>query len=187
MVNYDSLPIYLAVRTEVGSGSIHLVVARSLSKDRVCFTFLLIDLWKLGLKDGFGKVSMRKKTFDEMFNAMIEEAEEHELHYHPVDTSEARWLVAQGIRIAKKVSVKPVNKRWIDIVGDISGVKIEGSLYKCYSCERGELQPEGDDFILEVAKREVKIAGTPKEPKIVFLCKECEKRQGNIAAINDTL
>ena len=175
LVKYDSFPIYLAIRTAVGSGSIHLMVARSLSKDTVCFTSLLIDLWKLGLKDGFGGVSMKKEMFDEMFKAMIKGAEELGLKYHPIDISEAKWLVAQGIRIAKKVGIKPVSQKWIDIVGDISKVKIGGSLYKCYNCERGELPPEADNFILKIAKREIKIAGTPKETKLVFLCDKCKK------------
>ena len=176
VVRYDSLPLYLALRTEVGSGSVLLLVARMLPRGRVCFTNLLIDLWKLGLKDGFGCESMEKDRFDKMLNVMVEEAGRRGIQYHHIDISEAKWLVAQGIRIAEKVGTKPVERRWIDIVGDISGVKIEGSLYKCYACERGELNPEADELILKVARREIKIAGTPKEAKIVFLCSECEKK-----------
>jgi len=178
VVHYDSLPLYLALRTEVGSGPVLLLVARMLSGGRVCFTHLLIDLWKLGLKDGFECESMKKDRFDKMLNVMVEELGRRGIHYHPVDISEAKWLVAQGIRIAEKVGTEPVERRWIDIVGDISGVKIEGSLYKCYACERGELNSDADELILKVARREIKTAGTPKEAKIVFLCSECEKKAG---------
>lgn len=174
-VKYDSFPIHLAVRTNVGSGSVHLIVARSLPRDAVCFTCLLIDLWKLGLKDGFGSLCVEKWRFDEFFNAMVVEAAQQGFSYHPIDMSEAKWLVAQGLRIAKKVGTKTVSRKWIDIVGDLSEIKIEGSLYKCYRCEKGELPPEADDCILKIAKREVKIAGTPKEIKILFLCNDCMK------------
>ncbi|MBS7635124.1 hypothetical protein KEJ34_06520 [Candidatus Bathyarchaeota archaeon] len=175
-VKYDSFPVYLAVRTNVGSGSVHLMVARRLSRDMVCFTYLLIDLWKLGLKDGFGSLSMEKERFDEMFNAMVEEVTEQGFNYHPIDISEAKWLVAQGLRIAEKVGIKAVSQKWINIVGDLSEIKIDGSLYKCYKCERGELPPEADNYILKIAKREVRIAGTPKETKLLFLCKNCERK-----------
>ena len=176
MVEYDSLPIYLVERTDVGLGSVNLIVARILPDNMICFTCLLIDLWKLGLKDGFGKRSVKKSEFDEMFNAMIEDAEEHEVHYHPIDISEAKWLVAQGIRIAESVGIRPVNKKWVDVVGDIYSVKIGGSLYKCYHCEKGELQPKDDEFIFKAARSEIEIAGTPEEIEIEFLCGKCMKK-----------
>jgi hypothetical protein len=176
MVDYDLLPIYLVERTDVGAGSVSLIVARSLFGNEVCFACLLIDLWKVGLKDGFGKRSMKKSEFDEMFDVMVRDAEEHGVHYHPIDISEAKWLVAQGIRIAENVGTRPVNKRWVDVVGDISSVKIGGSLYKCYRCEKGELQPKDDEFILKLARSEIEMAGSPEETRIEFVCEKCMKK-----------
>lgn len=177
MVDYDLLPVYLVERTDVGAGSVSLIVARSLFGNEVCFTCLLIDLWKVGLKDGFGKRSMKKSEFDEMFNVMIRDAKKCGVHYHPIDISEAKWLVAQGIRIAENVGTKPVNQKWVDVVGDISSVKIGGSLYKCYRCEKGELQPKDDEFILKVARSEMELAGSPEETKIEFVCEKCMKKK----------
>jgi tetratricopeptide (TPR) repeat protein len=177
MVDYDLLPIYLVERTDVGGGSVSLIVARSLSGNEVCFACLLIDLWKIGLKDGFGRMSMTKDEFDVVLEAMVRDAEAHGIHYHPIDISEAKWLVAQGLRIAEKVGTKPVNKKWVDMVGDISSVKIGGSLYKCYRCEKGELQPEDDELILKVAKSEMETAGLLGETMMEFLCEECMKKK----------
>jgi len=177
MVDYDLLPIYLVERTDVGGGSVSLIVARSLSGNEVCFACLLIDLWKVGLKDGFGKRSMMKDEFDEMFESMVRDAEARGIHYHPIDISEAKWLVAQGIRIAENVGTTPVNKKWVYVVGDISRVKIGGSLYKCYRCEKGELQPKDDEFILEVARSGMELAGSPEETKIEFVCEKCMRKK----------
>ena len=175
----DSLPVYLADRTDVGSGSVSLVVARRNRDGTVCYATMLIDLWKLGLKDSFGSFSVKRKKFDEMYDKMMERLArgDEPAYFHPTTIEEAKWLVAQGLRIASAVGT-PASRHWIRIVGELSGVSISGSLYKCFSCERGELDPEIDSYILDIARDEGKqgVAGTPEE-SIIHL--ECAKCRGN--------
>ena len=177
--HYDSLPVYLADRTDVGSGSVSLVVARRNRDGTICYATMLIDLWKLGLKDSFGSFSVKRKKFDEMYDKMMERLArgDEPAYFHPTTIEEAKWLVAQGLRIASAVGT-PASRHWIRIVGELSGVSISGSLYKCFSCERGELDPEIDSYILDIARDEGKqgVAGTPEE-SIIHL--ECAKCRGN--------
>ncbi len=175
--HYDRLPIYVCDR--VGEGSINLVVARRNEYGTICYASYLVDLWKLGLKSSFGSFSMKTKRFDEIYNVMIESHSNSDepSYFSPVDIDEAKWLVAQGIRVAEAVGT-PFSKRYVPIVGDISQVKIGGSLYKCFKCEKGELPPEVDDEILSIARAEGRrgIAGTPQEATICFECEKCRSK-----------
>jgi hypothetical protein len=176
--HYDRLPIYVCDR--VGVGSINLVVARRNGDGAVCYASYLIDLWKLGLKSSFGSFSMKTKRFDEIYKAMIEgySSSDESSYFSLVDIDEAKWLVAQGIRIAEAVGT-PFSKRYVPIVGGISQVKIGGSLYKCFNCEKGELPPEVDGEILSIARAEGRsgMAGTPQESTIYFECEKCRSKQ----------
>jgi len=176
--HYDKLPLYVCDR--VGEGSVNLVVARRNGEGTVCYASFLIDLWKLGLKSSFGSFSIRTRKFDKIYNDMIEgygNAEEPS-YFSPIDINEAKWLVTQGIRVAEAVGT-PYSKRYVPIVGDISYVKMSGSLYKCFSCEKGELPPEIDDEILSIARAEGRrgIPGTPQEARIYFECEKCRSKQ----------
>jgi len=176
--HYDKLPLYVCDR--VGEGSVNLVVARRNGDGTVCYGSFLIDLWKLGLKGSFGSFSIRTRKFDRIYNEMIESysSAEEPSYFSPIDVNEAKWLVAQGIRVAEAVET-PYSKRYVPIAGDISHVKISGSLYKCFSCEKGELPPEIDDEILSIARAEGirSMPGTPREAAIYFECERCRGKQ----------
>ena len=176
---YDKLPIYLCGR--IGEGSVNLVVARRNGDGTVCCAFFLIDLWKLGLKSSFGSFSMRTKQFDKIYSEMVESYSDNldePSYFSMVDINEAKWLVVQGIRVAEAVGT-PYSKRYVPIVGDVSQVKIGGSLYKCFTCEKGELFSEIDDAILRIARAEGRrgIAGTLQEARIYFECENCRNKQ----------
>jgi hypothetical protein len=169
--------LYLAYRTDVGTGSVHLLVARRNRDSTIRYASFLIDLWKLGLKDSLGGLSAKRKKFDGLVNKMLEELERKEgLYYHPIEAEEAKWLVAQGVRIAEAVGT-PSSRRWVSaVVGDLSRVRISGSLYKCYACEKGELSKDEDSLILRVAMDEGRrrVAGTPAESMGYFTCDACK-------------
>ncbi len=142
------------------------MVARRNGNGTVCCAFFLIDLWKLGLKSSFGNFSIRTQKFDKIYSDMVESYSnnlDEPSYFSPVDINEAKWLVAQGIRVSEAVGT-PYSKRYVPIVGDVSRVKIGGSLYKRFNCEKGELPPEIDDAIPHIARAEGRrdIAGTPK-------------------------
>ncbi|MDG7027495.1 MAG: hypothetical protein JRN16_03690 [Nitrososphaerota archaeon] len=174
-LRYEALPVHLVCRTDVGTGSVNLVVARRNRDGTICYSSFLVDFWKLGLKDSYGSFSLKTKKFDRTFEKMMERLERNGGGYfHPIEIEEAKWLVAQGLRIADAVGT-PSSRHWVKIVGDIEGVRIEGSLYKCFRCERGELPDEVDRRILSVAKDEGRrrVAGTPEEQTLYFVCDNC--------------
>lgn len=174
-LRYEALPVHLVCRTDVGKGSVSLVVTRRNRDGTLCYASFLVDLWKLGLKDSYGSFSLKTKKFDGMFEEMMERLERNGGGYfHPIEIDEAKWLVAQGLRIADAVGA-PSSRHWVKIVGDIEGVRIAGSLYKCFRCERGELPDEVDGSILSIARDEGRrrVAGTREEQAIYFVCDNC--------------
>ena len=75
----EALPVYLACRTDVGSGSVSLVIARRNGDGTVRYSSFLIDLWQLGLKDSYGSFSLKTKKFDETFDKMMEKLEKNDV------------------------------------------------------------------------------------------------------------
>jgi hypothetical protein len=174
--DYDALKVYVSDRTDVGKGSVTLVVARRNGNGTVCYATFLIDLWKLGLKESSGNLSIGRDKFDKVYNKMIGGMMEREAYFHPIEIGEAKWLLAQGLRIARAVGT-PYPSHWLKVVGNLTGVQITGSLYKCYRCERGELTESVDDSLVSLAREEGRagIAGTPEESMVYFVCDRCSK------------
>jgi len=170
--HYESLPVYAVERSSGDAGSIVVSVARKNEDGTVCFVNCLIDLWKLGLKSSFGSFSMKMREFDRLRSKMHKR-----LHIYSIGLEEAKWLVAQGLRLSDAVGT-PSSRDWIKILGDLSSIHISGSLYKCFKCQHGELTAEIDEFILSVAREEGKkgVAGTPSERKIYFVCEKCKTK-----------
>ncbi|MBI4451619.1 hypothetical protein HY642_06610 [Candidatus Woesearchaeota archaeon] len=142
---------------------------------RIDYASTLIDLWKLGLKDCFGEKGVPQKRFQEVMQAYS-----RGITLVPCDSAEARWLIRQGLRIARVVGT-PMPREFEElgqIYGDINSVVVEGSLYKCFECEKGQLPAPVVSKILRVAKQELAqgIAGTPDETILFFVCEMCHKR-----------
>ncbi|MBD3227140.1 MAG: hypothetical protein GF329_03045 [Candidatus Lokiarchaeota archaeon] len=57
-------------------------------------------------------------------------------------------------------------------------VKISGSLYKCFRCEKGELSEKEVKIIKEITKNDMNnnVCGTEMETEIFFVCQNCKDR-----------
>ncbi len=57
-------------------------------------------------------------------------------------------------------------------------VKVEGSLYKCFKCGKGELSNDEVEFIKVITRNDVVagVCGTMAETMVYFVCDECRKK-----------
>ncbi len=62
------------------------------------------------------------------------------------------------------------------ILGNMDDIKVDGSLYKCYECGKGELSDEIVEIIKKVTKTDVAAGtcGTPLESPLYFVCDKCK-------------
>ncbi len=146
---------------------------------KIKFVNVLVDVWKLGVKDSFGQRRMTEKEWKRMLNEYAERGATLE----SCSVEEAKWLVKHGLRIADEIGTpRPKEfEQFQDIIGDFSSIKVEGSLYKCFSCNKNDLQTSQVERIKRVAQRELKtgIAGTPKEEVIWFSCAGCGSKDSD--------
>jgi len=146
---------------------------------KIKFVNVLVDVWKLGVKDCFGQRRMTEKEWKRMLKKYAERGAELE----PCSVEEAQWLVQYGLRIADEIGTpRPKEfEQFRDIIGDLSSVIVEGSLYKCFSCNKNDLQTNQVERIKKVAQRELKtgVAGTPKEEIIWFSCADCGSKDSD--------
>jgi hypothetical protein len=166
------LPLYKVMKT-TGEGSHAVIVAREKPNGNLQYINVLVDAWKMGLKDCFGSHNIPKLEF---YN-MVEGAGEPYVDY---GLDEALWLIKHGLRIAREVGT-PVPDKFKEfeyILGDMGGIEVGGSLYKCFRCGRGELTEGEVEKIKEVAKRDMDagVCGTPDETMIYFTCSDCKER-----------
>ncbi len=184
MPDYDKYPILICKSTTTrDSGSISIVIARRLPHDLFCFAYFLVDLWKVGIKDAFGKDRLSRDKFEEFRELYMYNADESGLDFEDMDISEVKQYISRGIRIAKAVGTAPVDNALLATVGNLEGFEDHGSLYKCYKCGEGELGDEQCNRILKVAKKELKsgVAGTPDEKRIYVKCSLCRHAEGGRA------
>lgn len=176
MADYEKFKLLECKRSPVGDGSVEIFVARRLPHDLAAVSVLLVDLWKLGLKDGWGHERITLQEFNDFRDSIMEAFAKDGIEIADADITDVKWVVAQGIRLAEAVGTPKVDRKWVDMVGDLSAIKLGGSLYKCYNCGRGELSEEDCAEALEVAKEELRtgVAGTPEESAVYFECKRCE-------------
>lgn len=161
-------------------GSIMVLFYESASfSNKIKFVNVLVDLWKLGVKDCFGQRRMTEKEWKRMLNKYAERGAKLEL----CSVEEAKWLVQHGLRIADEIGTpRPKEfEQFRDIIGDFSSVVVEGSLYKCFSCNKKDLQDYQVERIKKVAQRELKngVAGTPAEEIIWFSCANCGSKDSD--------
>ncbi len=90
---------------------------------------------------------------------------------------EALWAIKYGLKIANEVKtcIPKEFEEYKYILGDMESIKVEGSLYKCFKCGKGELPEDVVETIKEVTRHDMTmgICGTPSETMIYFLCDEC--------------
>ncbi len=164
------LPMYKVLITD-SRGSRDIVVARENPDGSLQFVSVLVDEWKMGLKDCFGSRHVSKARF---------EAEMRRGSFIKGDLDECKWIIKNGLRIAKEVGTKiPKDFDELkDIIGDLDGVHVTGSLYKCFNCGKGDLPDDVVEYIKEVTHHDMAsgVCGTPDETMIFFPCDECKNK-----------
>ncbi len=155
-------------------GSIMVLFTGMLPNRKREFVNILVDVWKLGLKDCFGRHGMSEWEW----KGMLREYKEGGIELLSCSLKDAQRLVKHGLRIAEHVGtpLPPEFDEFSHLV-DLSSVDITGSLYKCFKCGKGELSDEQVAIITQVAREELKtgVAGTPDEEKIYFVCEACKR------------
>ncbi len=168
-----------ALRSTNSGSIIVLFYDHSPISGKIKFINVLIDVWKLGLKDCFG----RRRMTDKEWNKMLDNYAEQGAELEPLSVEEAKWLVKHGLRIAGEIGTPcpPEFQQFQDIIGNLSSITVDGSLYKCFSCNHIDLPENIVERIKKVAKRELKsgVAGTPDEEFIWFGCAQCGSKNSN--------
>ena len=130
---------------------------------------MLVDEWKMGLKDGFGNHSLSKQQLDYYIGSG---------DFREVNIEECKKLIKKGILIANDLgfSLPKEYERYKGIIGNMDDIAIRGSLYKCFACGENDLSEETASMIREVTLKDVKkgVCGTPNETIIYFACEKCK-------------
>ena len=179
----EELPLYRVLISDT-KGSRAIVIARERRDGNLQFISVLVDEWKMGLKDCFGGGSISKKGFD----AVIRRAPKDFIN---ADLNECKWIIKQGLRIAEAVGTR-IPREFYELKGIIGGmdnIQITGSLYKCYGCGKGELSDVAVDYIKKVTCHDIAlgVCGTPDETRIVVVCDECKKKNTSDDELNEEL
>ena len=155
-------------------GSKGILVAREKENGNLQFASFLVDVWKMGLKDCFGKKDVAKSDFNKLVAQMPQYAE--------ADLEECKEMIKRGVLITESLGLKiPRGFREFNyILGDLDSVEVTGSLYKCFECGKGDLPDEIVEQIKEVTLHDVAagICGTEDETAIYFVCEDCKKVGG---------
>jgi len=167
-----ALPIYKVLKSK-SEGSYVIVVSREKTDGRLQYIAVLIDAWKMGLKDCFGNHSITKQDFQRKIIKMWGKLSS----FAEISLSEALWSIKYGLTIAKEVKTR-IPKEFEDyryILGNMDNIKVEGSLYKCFKCGKGELSDEVVEIIKEVTRHDAAagVCGTMAETMIYFVCDDC--------------
>lgn len=175
----EELPFYRILKTD-NPGSVIIIITRERPDKNIQYINILVDVWKMGLKNCFGDMNMSKDKFDSLCASMSRKAN---VDFIECDINEARRIIKYGLRIANELKL-PIPKEFYelkDIVGNLDDVKVDGSLYKCYLCGKAELPEEIVDRIKEITLYDVEkgVCGTPDETLILFTCEECKKKSKN--------
>ncbi len=169
----EALPLYKVIKSK-SAGSYIIIVSRERTDEKLQFVSLLIDTWKMGLKDGYGSHKITKQNFQKKVLAELNRAG----GFTEISLSEAHWAIKYGLRIAKEINT-PVPLEFEEykyILGDMDDVKVEGSLYKCFKCGKGELSEDVVEMIKDVTRHDTAagVCGTMAETMIYFVCDKCK-------------
>ena len=155
-------------------GSKGILVAREKENGNLQFASFMVDVWKMGLKDCFGKKDVAKSDFNKIVAQMPQYAE--------ADLEECKEIIKQGVLITESLGLK-IPKGFSEckyILGDLDSVEVTGSLYKCFECGKGNLPDEIVEQIKTVTLHDVAAGscGTEDETMIYFVCEDCKKVDG---------
>ena len=94
----EALPVYKVLKSK-SEGSYAIVVSRERTDGKIQYIALLIDVWKMGLKDCFGSHSITKQDFQRKIMKMWGNLS----IFAEISLAEALQTVKYGLMIAKEV------------------------------------------------------------------------------------
>ncbi|MFH0875300.1 MAG: SEC-C metal-binding domain-containing protein [archaeon] len=164
----ESLPVHKCWISNT-PGSKIVVISRLKPNGNFEMASMLVDGWKMGLKDGFGNLNMTNDQLDEYIYSQ---------DFKVANLDDCKKLIKNGILIAKDLNLK-LPKEFVmykDIIGNMDDIKIEGSLYKCFSCGKGNLGEDVIKKIKEITINDIKrgACGSMEETIIYFVCDKCK-------------
>ncbi|MGC9308802.1 MAG: SEC-C metal-binding domain-containing protein [Thermoplasmatota archaeon] len=163
----DNLPLHTTSITRQ-PGSRFILIARKKANGNLAFIAVLVDEWKMGLKDCFGSYNAPQNRVQDI---------KTRLPHQDASLEACKKLIKRGLQIARTVGtqIPPEFHQFKDIIGGLDDISVEGSLYKCFKCGTGDLHKEEVDLLKHVARKEVQrgVCGTPEELQIILLCDEC--------------
>ncbi len=169
----EELPVYKVMKSKT-EGSYVIVASRERTDGKLQFIAVLIDAWKMGLKDCFGSHKITKQEFQKKLMKNWGRL----TGFGDISLSDALWYIKYGFRIAKEVNtdIPWEFDEYKYVLGNMDNVKVEGSLYKCFKCGKGELSEDAVEMIKEVTRHDMAahVCGTPAETVIYFTCDKCK-------------
>ena len=168
------LPLYRVLMT-TPKGSRSILVAREKENGKLQFISVLVDEWKMGLKDCFGEHDLSKKEFGKLVAMQPDYCADANLN-------ECKEIIKRGILIAETLGLRIPRefREFKYILGDLDTVEVTGSLYKCFECGKGDLPDEIVEQIKEVTLHDVAagVCGTEDETMLYFVCDKCKGKEG---------
>jgi|SRR3989344_1831163 len=167
----ESLPVYKCWISNP-KGSRIVVISRIKSNGNFEIASMLVDEWKMGLKDGFGNYNFTK-------DQLYEYIDQRDFREETIE--ECKKLIKRGIFIAKSLGLRLPKEyeQCNGIIGNIDSIAINGSLYKCYACGENDLSEKIVSIIKEITLKDVTkgVCGTLDETIIYFTCDKCKEKQ----------
>jgi hypothetical protein len=137
----EGLPVYKVLKSKT-EGSYAIIVVRERPDGKYQHIVVLIDAWKMGLKNCFGSHSITMQDFQRKVISRVGGPK----MVKEISLSEAQWAIKYGLRIAKEVNthvpkefeevemIKKVTEH--DVAAGICGTPSETILYyKCNKCK----------------------------------------------------
>lgn len=165
----DDIPLYGSWITD-SEGSIAILIVREKPDNTYQHISLLVDEWKMGLKECFGSYGTSKSVPESLLNRA---------RYVKTGIEECKKRIKRGIRIAEELGLKLPKEfeQYKSIIGNMDNINTGGSLYKCFSCGEGDLKDEIVEMIKRITLKDVKrgVCGTLDETMVYFTCEKCKE------------
>jgi len=142
-------------------GMVSVVIARKKPDGNLQAMFILLDLWKKGIRDCFVDADLTEEELKEQVERR------GEVPFKEISFEEFQKLIRWGLEIARQVGT-PIPEEfriWGKMLGDLSKVPPpKGSLYKCAKCG-GDLPDEVVELMKQYAQQD--------DIQFYILCRKC--------------
>lgn len=164
----EQLPLYKTAISD-SEGSKIVIVSRKKSNNNFEFISVLVDVWKMGLKDCYGRFNASE---DDLFETL------NKTDFINVSLDDCKKVIKRGLLITKEVGTKIPKEfgQFKGIIGNLDSIEVSGSLYKCFKCGEGDLSDNVVEVIKKVTIQDMNrgVCGTPEEQMIYFVCNKCK-------------